>query len=156
MKAVIRHHRLYFATGLILSTALVALAAEPEPADIVKYRRSVMKSQREHMDAAMAIIQGKVDYKEQLANHIRSLEATTGDIAGLFPEDTEVGDTRALGAVWTNNAEFQKRSKDAQLKSAALAKTFAAGDTQNYSRRLNDLLDSCKSCHKDFRKQEAK
>jgi cytochrome c556 len=108
------------------------------------------------MDAARAIIQGKVGYTDQLANHIRSLEATTGDIASLFPQDSAVGDSRAMGVVWTNNAEFQMRAKDAQQKSAALARTFAAGDTQNYSARLDDLLDSCKSCHKDFRRKEEK
>jgi cytochrome c556 len=144
------------AAGLIVSTLLAAHAAEPDPTDIVKYRKSVMQSQREHMDAARAIIQGKVGYTDQLANHIRSLEATTGDIASLFPQDSAVGDSRAMGVVWTNNAEFQMRAKDAQQKSAALARTFAAGDTQNYSARLDDLLDSCKSCHKDFRRKEEK
>ena len=155
MKAVIRRHRFYCcAVGLLLSMA--AQAAEPDPADIVKYRKSVMKSQREHMAAALAIIQNKVDFKDQLPDHVRSLEATTRDIAGLFPKGSDVGDTGALAAVWANNTEFQKRSKDAQQKSAAFAKTVAAGDTQNYSARFNDLLDSCKSCHKDFRKKEEK
>jgi cytochrome c556 len=155
MSAFIRRRR-YYAAGLLLSTWLAAQAAEPNPADIVKYRQSIMKSQREHMAAATAIIQDKVNFKDQLADHARSLEATTRIIAGLFPEGSEVSDTRALGAVWDNNVEFQKRSRDTSQKSAAFAKTIAAGDTENYSARLNDLLDSCKSCHKDFRKKEEK
>ena len=157
MQSVIRRHRLvYFSAGLMLCSMLAAQAAEYDPVEIIKYRRSVMKSQREHMAAALAIIQGKVGYTNQLANHIRSLEETTGDIASLFPANSRTGDARAVDAVWTGNAEFQLRARDAQQKSAALAKTFAAGETQNYSSRLNDLLESCKSCHKDFRKEEVK
>jgi cytochrome c556 len=145
------------AAGLLLGTGLVAHAAEPTPADeIVKYRQAVMKSQAAHMAAAAAIIQGKVAFKDHLAAHVNALEATTMEIDKLFPKGSDMGDTKALGEVWSNNDEFQKRAKDAQQKSAALAKAVAAGDTPNYGARLKDLLEACKSCHKDFRKKEEK
>lgn len=158
MKFVTRHHRMLSAAAvLLLGTGLTAHAAEPGPADeIVKYRQAVMKSQGGHMAAAAAIIQGKVAFKDQLADHVKALEATTRDLNSLFPVGSDVGDTKALGEVWSNNDEFQKRAKDAQQKSAALAKAVAAGDTQNYGARLKETLDTCKSCHKDFRKKEEK
>lgn len=158
MKSVTRRHRMSIAAaGLLLGTGLVAHAAEPSPADeIVKYRQAVMKSQGGHMAAAAAIIQGKVAFKDQLADHVKSLEATTRDLNVLFPKGSDMGDTKALGEVWSNNEEFQKRAKDAQQKSTALAKAVAASDSQNYGARLKDLLEACKSCHKDFRKKEEK
>jgi len=148
--------------SIILSTAAllvgmsgVAHAAEPKNAEaIVKYRQAVMMSQGGHMGAAAAIIQGKVDFKDQLAGHVNALEATTKDIDAMFPKGTDVGKTKALKEVWTKNDEFRKRAKDAQEKSAALAKVVAAGDTQNYGPRFKDLADACKACHKDFRKKE--
>ena len=124
--------------------------------EIVKYRQSIMLSQRGHMAAAAAIIQGKVEFKDQLLSHVKALEATTRDIPTLFAQGTDVGDTKALKEVWTSNEEFLKRAKDAQQKSAALAQTVAAGDSKNYGPRLKDLGESCKSCHKDFRKKEEK
>ena len=137
---------------LLAGAALAVQAAEPE--DIIKYRQNVMKSQGAHMAAAAAIIQGKVDFKNQLGDHAKALQATSRDIAGLFPKDSDFGDTNALDAVWTNNADFQKRSKDARAKADARAKVVAANDTKNYGARFKELSDSCKACHKDFRKEE--
>ena len=145
---------LFTSVWLLLDASLAAYAAEPE--DIIKYRQSVMLSQRAHMAAATAIIQGKVDFKDQLGHHVKSLEATTKDIPSLFPKDSDFGDTKALDAVWKNNAEFLKSAKNAREKSQALAKTVAAGDTKNYAPRLKELQEACRSCHKDFRKEEEK
>ncbi len=149
-----RHWFLFSSIWLLLGASLATYAAEPE--DIIKYRQSVMLSQRAHMAAATAIIQGKVDFKDQLSHHVKSLEATTKDIPTLFPKDSDFGDTKALDAVWKNNTEFLKSAKNAQEKSQALAKTVASGDTKNYAPRLKELQEACRSCHKDFRKEEEK
>lgn len=150
MKITRTCHRVVVAAALLM--AGTAFAAEPE--DIIKYRQNVMKSQAAHMAAAAAIIQGKVDFKNQLSDHAKALQATNKDVASLFPKDSDFGDTNALDAVWKNNAEFQKRSKDVRAKADALAKAVAANDTKNYGARFKDLSESCKSCHKDFRKEE--
>jgi cytochrome c556 len=145
-------HCILFASVCLM--AGTAFAAEPE--DIIKYRQNVMKSQGAHLAAAAAIIQGKVDYKNQLADHVKALQATTKDIPGLFPKGSDFGDTEALDAVWQKNAEFQKLAKDAQQKAAALAKAVAANDSKNYGARFKDVAETCKACHKDFRKEEKK
>ena len=150
-----KHARIRPRIVLFVSACLIAgtaFAAEPE--DIIKYRQNVMKSQGAHMAAAAAIIQGKVDFKNQLGDHVKALQATSKDVASLFPKDSDFGDTKALDAVWTNNAEFQKRSKDVREKSGALAKAVAANDAKNYGARFKELSESCKACHKDFRKEE--
>ena len=145
------------ASALWIGMSCVAHAAEPTASEeIVKFRQSVMLSQRGHMAAAAAIIQGKVEFKDQLAVHAKALEGTTQDIASLFPQGTDVGETKALKEVWTNNDEFRKLAKDAQQKAAALSQAVAAGDSMSYGQRLKDLSESCKACHKDFRKKEEK
>jgi cytochrome c556 len=150
MKPVrIRHAILIACAGLF---AGAALAAEPE--DIIKYRQSVMKANGGHMAATNAILQGKVDYKNQLGDHVKALVAINKDVAALFPKDSDFGDTKALDAVWQKRADFEKRAKDAQQKSAALAKAVAAGDSKSYTARFKELNDACKACHKDFRKEE--
>ena len=145
---------LFTSVCLLFGIAMQAHAVEPE--EIVKYRQNIMVSQRAHMAAAAAIIEGKVEFNDQLNGHVRALEAMSKDIPNLFPNDSNVGETKALDAVWKNNAEFVKRAKTAQEKSRELVKTVEAGDTQNYGARLKDLLDACKSCHKDFRKKKEK
>jgi len=143
--------RSLFVVALALAAG-TAVAAEPE--DIIKYRTATMKANGAHMAAANAIISGKVDYKNQLADHARALAAINKDIVALFPKDSDFGDTKALDAVWKNSAEFQKRAKDAAQKADAFAKAVAANDAKNTGARFKELNDSCKACHKDFRKEE--
>jgi cytochrome c556 len=143
-------HRLVL--GTICLFAGTAFAAESE--DIIKYRQNVMKSQGAHLAAAAAIIQGKVDFKNQLGGHVQALQATSKDTSSLFPKGSDFGETKALDAVWQKNAEFQKLAKDSQQKIDALAKAVAANDSANYGARFKDVADSCKACHKDFRKEE--
>ena len=150
MKYARIHHRILLASCLL--AAGTAIAAEPE--DIIKYRQTVMKSNGAHMAAAGAIITGKVDFKGQLGDHVKALQAINKDVTSLFPKDSDFGETKALDAVWKNSADFQKRAKDAAQKADALAKTVAAGDSKNYGARFKELSDSCKACHKDFRKEE--
>jgi cytochrome c556 len=140
----------FVAASLFVLSA--ANAAEPE--DIIKYRKNVMKANGAHMAAAGAIIQGKVDYKAKLTEHARAIEAINKDVTGLFPKDSDFGDTAALDAVWSKRAEFEKRAKDAAQKSAAFAKAVASGDAKAYGAKFKELSDSCKACHKDFRKEE--
>jgi len=143
-------HCILFASFCLVAGA--AFAAEPE--DIIKYRQSVMKANGAHMAAAGAIINGKVDFKGQLGDHAKALQAINKDINSLFPKDSDFGETKALDAVWKNNADFQKRAKDSAQKANALAKTVAAGDSKNYGARFKELSDTCKACHKDYRKEE--
>ena len=150
MKPTRISHCILFASVCLM--AGTAFAAEPE--DIIKYRQNVMKSQGAHLAATAAIIQGKVDYKNQLGDHVKALQATTKDIPSLFPKDSDFGETKALDAVWQKNADFQKLAKDTQQKTDALAKAVAANDSKNYGARFKDVADSCKACHKDFRKEE--
>jgi len=107
-----------------------------------------------HLSAAAAIIRSKVDYRDQLDDHIRTLVAINKDIAALFPKDSDFGNTEALDTVWTKNDEFKKRARVARDKSEALAAVVKARDTKNYEPRLKDLIEACKSCHEDFRKEE--
>ena len=150
MKHVRIAHGILFASVCLMTNA--AFAAESE--DIIKYRQNVMKSQAAHLAATAAIIQGKVDYKNQLGDHVQALQATTKDIPSLFPKGSDFGETKALDAVWSKNADFQKLAKDTQHKAEALAKAVAANDSANYGARFKDVADSCKACHKDFRKEE--
>lgn len=152
MKRLCRHHGKNLVVAVLLSVCMVAQAAET--ADIIQYRKSVMKARREHIAAATLITQGKVDFKNRLAEHAQALEASNIDTASMFPDGTEAAETNAMSAVWSNKAEFQKRSKDTEQKASKFAKAVATGDTKNYSAHLAELLESCKSCHKDFRNKE--
>jgi cytochrome c556 len=142
-------------TVLLLASTLTAMAApESDPEDIIKYRKNVMKATGAHMGAAGAIVQGKVGYKGSLVDHARAIEAATRDVAALFPKDSDFGDTNALDVVWKKRAEFEKRAKDGAKAASAFTKAAATGDLKAAGAAFKTLSDSCKACHKDFRKEE--
>ena len=131
-----------------------AAHAEGDPEDVIKYRQNVMKANGAHAAAAGAIIQGKVGYKKDLADHAKALAAINRDVTALFPKGSDFGDTNALDGVWSKRANFEKRARDAQAKSDAFAKVVATGDAKSYGLKFKELVDSCKACHKDYRKEE--
>lgn len=140
---------------LLMATAL-AVHAESQPEDIIKYRQNVMKSNGAHTAAIAAIVQGKVEYKDRLADHAKAVQTFTKNIPALFPPGSDFGDTEALDSVWKNRAGFEKAAKNTEQKAAALAQAAAKGDPKSVGPKLKELADSCKACHKDFRKEEQK
>lgn len=137
--------------GSLLGLVLTPLMAQSGEEDVIKYRRNVMKAVAGHMGAVGAIVQGKVAYKGDLADHAKALQALMRDIPGLFPKDSDFGETNALDAVWSKRPEFEKRAKDAGSKAAAFAKATQGGDA---GAAFKALGDTCKGCHKDFRREE--
>ncbi len=135
--------------SLLCLASLAAHAADPD--DMVKYRKNVMNANGGLMGASNALIQNKVEFKGQLAGYARSLEVINKDLPALFPKGSGTADSDALPDVWNKRAEFEHRAKDTQTKAAAFAKA-AAGKDPKLADRFKDLSDSCKSCHKDFRK----
>lgn len=139
---------------LLLLSMIAGAKAESDPEDIIKYRQNVMKSNGANLVAAGAIIQKKVEFNARLADHAKAVAAGSKNIPALFPPGSDFGiDTEALDAVWNNRAQFEKLAKDSETKAAAFAKAVSAKDAQ-VGARFKELADSCKACHKDFRKEE--
>lgn len=142
------------AVALALLLGAAVAHAESQPEDLVKFRQNVMKSSGANMAAAGAIIQGKVEFKNRLLDHAKAIEFSTKEIPALFPKDSDFGaDTAALESIWKNPADFAKRAKDTQTKAVAFTKAVAAKDA-NLGPKFKDLAESCKACHKDYRKEE--
>lgn len=133
---------------------LIPMAHAAEPEDIIKYRQNMMHAIGGHTAAAGAIVQGKVDYKNQLPEHAHALLTLTSDIPALFPKGSDFGNTKAKDEVWSNRAEFEKHAKDAKDKVAAFAKSVQGGNQQAIAASFKEMGESCKACHKDFRKKE--
>lgn len=140
--------------AVVLVAVSVGGNAENDPEDIIKYRQNVMKSNGANLAAAGAIIQKKVEFGPRLAEHAKAVASGSKNIPALFPPGSDFGaDTEALDAVWQKRAEFEKRAKDSEQKANAFAKAVTAKDPK-LAARFKELADSCKACHKDFRKEE--
>lgn len=69
--------------------------------------------------------------------------------AKLFPAGSGAGDTKALPAVWTDNAKFQgiftKFEADAKTAAAAIK------DEASFKAEFGKVAGNCGACHNDFR-----
>jgi cytochrome c556 len=139
----------------LMVTAVLALpstAAEPE--DMIKYRQAVMKSQGGHMGAAAQILKGKVDFGSDLEYHAAALAASSAGLTKLFPKDSDFGVTRAKPEIWTNRAEFEKASNDAEKAGHAFLAAVKSNDQSGVAKAFSDLAEACKGCHKKFREKK--
>ncbi len=138
--------------SVTLSWTTTTFAAEAE--DVIKYRKGVMKSVGGHMAAAAQIVQGKVDFSDDLVYHAESIARSLRDAAKLFPEGSDFGETRALDAIWSQSADFKKVADDAGVAAKAFADVVNSGAKEDLPAKFKGLADACKACHKDFRKEE--
>lgn len=146
--------RLICSLPLMATAVLAPPSTAAEPQDIIKYRQAVMKSQGGHMGAAAQIIKGKVDFGSDLQYHATALAASSTGLAKLFPKGSDFGETRAKTEIWTNAAEFEKASKDAENKASAFLAAAKSNDTAAIAKTFGDLSETCKGCHKKFREKK--
>ena len=154
---------------LISALALTAgVAASPLIADMnvdgmIKYRQNVMKSLGGHVGAADRLVRGQVPLMEQLEMHAAAARDIARTITTLFPTESippemefagATVETEALASIAEKPEEFEKAAQETVDATEALVQAVQAGSTQELPRAFKRVGESCKSCHKDFRKKK--
>ena len=150
--------RLFYALclGLFAATASQAFAAD-EPANVIKYRKNVMKSIGGNIGAISGVVKGEVSFTGDVAAHARGIQEMSKLVGPLFPKGTDnkmQADTRALPAIWEDWAKFEAAVKAFQTASANLVQVAEAGDPSAFGGALQQLGKSCGGCHKPFRAEK--
>ena len=138
----------------VLGSGLMPVQAADEPANVIKYRRNVMKAQGAHITNIAAVAKGEVSFADNVPADARALAALIKLVPGLFPDGTDSGDTRALPAIWSDRAKFDAAAKTAGEAALALAAAAESGDMTAITDALGKLGKACGDCHKPFRKEE--
>jgi cytochrome c556 len=140
----------------LLLLALPALAEEAAaPADVVKYRQSVMKALGGHLRALGPLAAKKVNFPRHAELHARSVAELARLLGELFPAGTgpSATPTEAKEEVWKDGKKFAAAVADMQEKAEALAKA-ATGDAAGLKGALEAAGESCGGCHKPFRAKQ--
>ncbi len=127
---------------------------EQDPEAVIKFRQGVMKAQGGHMAAMAQIVRGKVNYGDRLAIHAKALNSIIGNIAELFPEGSDFGETAAKEEIWGRWEQFENSANKADEKAKTFLKAVNAGDQAAIGSTFKELAEACKACHKDFRQEE--
>ncbi len=142
---------------MVLITATLACAAgvqAEEPENYIKYRQAVMKAIGGHTGAASQIIRGKVAPEGHLLMHALALAELNRNLAKLFPEGSDFGETRAKAEIWDEWAKFEQAAQASEKAAADFSAAAAGGDTRQIANAFKAVGKGCKGCHKDFREKD--
>lgn len=118
----------------------------------IKYRQNYMNAISGHTGALRRLKDGLFSAEGHLQMHAEALAKLAGDITLLFPEGTSLGKTDAKPEIWENWADFETRAAETQQAAQALLDAVESGDGAAIDARFGEFTDTCKACHRPFRK----
>lgn len=122
--------------------------------DIVAIRKSMMDLQQGVLGAMKAGVEQKADVKP-FTPGAKGLVSSSKVIAAMFPPGTEKANgTKALPAIWSDQADFAAKGKalgDAAEKLVALAD---ANDKTGFAAQFGEVGKTCGACHRQYKEKE--
>ena len=136
----------------LLLLAFPAAAAD-KPADVVKYRQSVMKAMSAHMTAMSLVVKKEVSDRSQLAIHAAAVRDSATNLAAFFPRDSGPERTRtaARSEIWQRMGEFRAAAQALRGEADKLADAAKRGDAKGFDAQFDRVAAACGACHKPFR-----
>jgi len=134
--------------GLAAVSPLAARAAELDP---IAVRQAGFSLQNGDFAFIRSVVAAKGDVKP-LEGPARAIAKWGAVIPTLFPAGTEKGgDTKALPAIWSDPAGFQKISVALTEAATKLATDAKAADADAVAADTKALGEQCGACHKTYR-----
>lgn len=150
-----RHVKLASVAACMAATAAIAwpVAAQyAKPEDAVKYRKAAFTVMNSHMGRIFAQLKSPTPNMQVIQSSAQTVESMSKLPWDAFAPNTElVTDTRALPALFKNEAkakELAQKMQDEVVKLNSVAKT---GDAAAVRTQFNAAAKSCDNCHDDFR-----
>lgn len=145
-------------TGIMLGASLLtaAYASGPKPEDVVDYRQSVFNIIGWNFKPMAAMVKGEIPFDATaVARHAQYVDLMSKAALESFAKGSgpdEVDDTDAKADIWTNWDKFEVAMKNFQQESAKLAEVAKGGDEAAIKAQFGKTAETCKACHKEFRK----
>jgi cytochrome c556 len=143
------------ALAVALSTAATSLLAQAKPEVLVKQRQAVMTLQGKYFGPMAAMAQGKAPYNAQLiqrnAGFLDNLSRMAWD---GFDPSTKNEKSRALPAIYENNAKFKEATAQLENETAKLVQLSRGGDEAAVKAQIGAVGKVCGSCHDNFRQKQ--
>lgn len=156
---MLRFYRIGIVAAAIGVGTLVAGGAMAQSAeDAVKYRKGIMRAQGAHISAIFAILGGEAGDASHIAGHATALASLAETLPDIFADGTgpDSGvETRALPAIWDDQAKFMEVVAATQAEATKLAEVAAGGDMAAIGAQAGALgKNGCGACHQSFRAAE--
>ena len=130
-----------------------AMAQFQKPEDAVKYRKAVMTVMGSHAGRIGAMANGRAPFDAKAAADSAALLETLSRLPWeAFGPGTDKGETRALPAIWTEQAKFKEGSDKLQAETAKLNAVAKTGNLDAIKTAFGAVGQSCKACHDAYQK----
>ena len=135
------------------SLSAPAFAQFQKPEDAVKYRKAALTVMSNHFGRIGAMANGRAPFDAKVAAESAAIVETMSHLPWEgFVAGTDKGDTRALPAIWTEQAKFKERSDALQANTAKLNAAAKTGNLDAIKTAFGATGQSCKACHDAYRK----
>jgi cytochrome c556 len=138
------------AAGAAIAWPVAAQYAKPE--DAVKYRKAAFTVMNSHMGRIFAQLKSPTPNMQIIQSSAQTVEAMSKLPWDAFAPNTElVADTRALPALFKNEAKVKELAQKMQEEVTKLNAVAKTGDAAAIRAQFNAAAKTCDSCHDDFR-----
>lgn len=128
-----------------IGTAGAALAQ-----DVIAQRREGLRGMGRHMEAIKAVSDARADTRPLVAR-VDEMIAFYRGLPALFPEGSGSGNTRALPAIWSDRAGFERANANMVTQLEALRTAAASGDNAALTAAFGQTGQTCGACHRPYR-----
>jgi len=140
-----------FALALSAGISMNAMA-QAKPDVLVKQRQAKMILQAKYFGPLVGVAQGKVPYNaaavQRDAGFLDNLTRMSWD---GFDPSTRGEKSRALPAIWDNNAKFKEYAARLENETSKLYTLSKGSDEAAVKAQIGAIGKVCGSCHDDFR-----
>ena len=141
--------------AVVSTLSVPAMAQFQKPEDAIKYRKSVMTIQATHFGRIGAMVNGRVPFDAKVAADNAAIVETMSKLPwAAFGPGTDKGETRALPAIWTEQAKFKDAGDKMQAEVAKLSAAAKTGNLDALKTAFGAAGQSCKACHDDFQQKQ--
>ena len=117
----------------------------------LQYRHKVMEAVGAHMDGIVAIVREEVDHSDHLLSHAEAMHGLAKITPDIFPPGSEGGDARS--EIWEDPEEFSEKLVEFREAASHFADTVRSADKADLPASLRRLGQSCRGCHRSYRKR---
>ncbi len=133
--------------------ATPAMAQFQKAEDAIKYRKATFTVMAAHFGRIGAMVNNRMPFDAALAaENAAVVEAMSKLPWAAFGPGTDKGDTRALPAIWKEQAKYKEGADKMQAEVAKLSAAAKTGNLDSIKAAFGAAGQTCKACHDAFRK----
>lgn len=140
-----------FKLAIAAMALVVAGAAHADSVDVIKVRQAGQFLLLGDFTGIMQVAAAKGDVKK-MDKPAAALARWMKEFVTLFPPGSDKGDnTKALPAIWTNRAGFDKAADNFIAAADKLEAEAKTGNVADFAAQAKEVGKACGACHHDFR-----